>query len=104
MDRRAPGEPPLAKNAAPHPSQHTNLTADPGAYAAGEYARELLLRLHTDPDFNASFGVYWATLPQQLFRAELFSSRHREMLQSPLLVGGAPGGLQGLRPPLGPLL
>lgn len=49
------------------------------------------------------FGTYWATLPQQLFRAELFEGRHKEMLQSPSMVGGAPGGMQAPGPPLGPL-
>ena len=34
-------------------SQH-DLGADPAAYTAGEYARELLIRLHTDPAFNAT--------------------------------------------------
>lgn len=59
-----------------------------------------------------SWGLYWATMPQELFRAEVFEEKHKDMLQAPTLVGwigwGAVGrrvewGWLSLRTPLPPL-
>ena len=59
---------------------------------AAEYARELLIRWQTDPSFNATWGAYWATVPQpgETLTFELFTDAELEMLQEPTLVRGAP--------------
>lgn len=66
-----------------------NVTDNPAAYAAGEYAREMLVRVHTDPSFNATWGLYWRSLPSQVFRAETFTATHLSMLQHPGLANAA---------------
>lgn len=58
------------------------------APSAAEKARNLLIRRHTDPTFNATWGAYWATMPgpEEVFVAELFTEAHLELLQHPVLV------------------
>ena len=43
----------------------------------------MLLRQHTDPEFNATWGPYWASMPalHEMFGAELFTDTQLEMLQ-----------------------
>ena len=54
----------------------------------GEYARQLLVRIHTDQSFNATWGPYLASLPKpdELLTGELMTDEMLEMLQHPGLV------------------
>lgn len=55
---------------------------------AAEYARELLIRMHTDPSVNATWGTYWASLPglDDTLGAELLSDEQLGLLQAPVVV------------------
>ena len=66
----------------------TQDTPDGRAPVAAEMARDLLIRMHTDPSFNATWGPYWASLPppDETFGAEMMSRAHLDMLQHPQLV------------------
>lgn len=56
--------------------------------SAAEKARDLLIRIHTDPDFNATWGPYWASLPafDEMLLPELFTEEHLQLLQLAALV------------------
>lgn len=63
----------------------SNKMGDASAY---DQAAELLLRIHGDAAFNATWGAYWASLPgpDELLVAELFTKEQTSMLQHPALV------------------
>lgn len=59
---------------------------------AAEYAQDLLARMHTDANFNATWGVYWASMPrvEDTLGFELFTDEQLDMLQSPPVVSRGP--------------
>lgn len=57
--------------------------------SAGEYARDVLVRMHRDPSYNATWGVHWAAQPApgEVLTPELLADEHIAMLQHSDLVG-----------------
>lgn len=83
----APAPPPSTSHLhlPPHVCSQHDLT-DP--LPLGENARDLLLRLHTDPRLNATWGPFLAALPgpDEVLSADSMSERHVAMLQHADLV------------------
>ena len=54
-------------------------------------AYELLVRMHTDPSFNATYAAWWASQPgpDSVLVPESLSQEQLSMLQSSWLVGGS---------------
>ena len=81
---------PLPCNERPAGADADAASSDTGAVveSSAECARPLLLRVHTDPAFNATWGAMWAAQPApgETLTPVLMEARLRAMLQHPDLV------------------
>lgn len=88
------------RSACPTPCSDVDHTEAGGILSAGEYARELLVKMHGDPAFNATWAVHWAAQPprEETFTAgDLAAAAERGWLQQPHLVcDGRSGEWRGM--------